>query len=246
MNEITDDERNRIKNIVDEGLVKISTVNWCVEKANWKNIEYDYVVEIISEMVAICKCFFDNNFFNYKLIIMQNRLEENPVCYPQMVCIYLAPTGAAPIQVVYQFAHEIMHVYLQTRGLALPLEYKWIEESICEHSSIKMLEQLDKIWKIGEYKFGFSKSSNDISSYIMNRYKDVVDVNLAPCELYDRNKKIFATNQYIRTENSKFVYLIKDMCLQDVIKLALQSNSNGKVLLKELFSCKSCITCKLE
>lgn len=245
MNGITLDEINRINNIKDVDLVKIPHANWYVEKSNWKHIPFAYMANIIGEMVAVCKCFFDDKLFEDKLIIMQNRIENNPVCYPSMGYIYLAPEGAYPIQVIYQFAHEIMHVYLQNRGLALPLEYKWIEESMCEHSSIKMLAKVDEIWKIGQPKFGFCKGPNDVSTYIQNRYKDVLNVNLHPCELYDKNKKVFATESCIRQENSKFVYLIRDMRLEDVIMLAINCNSNGRVLLNELFSCKLCANCKL-
>ncbi|MCF8219189.1 MAG: hypothetical protein K9I29_06045 [Bacteroidales bacterium] len=55
--------------------------------------------------------------------------------------IYLTPSGSNYRKFVFQFAHELMHIYIDPRIT------NWFIESICEMSSLYFLEYLGQKWK---------------------------------------------------------------------------------------------------
>lgn len=67
--------------------------------------------------------------------------QTNSDTSPGYYRIYLTPTGTNYKKLVFQFAHELMHVYIDPRVT------NWFIESICEMSSLYFLEYLGNKWK---------------------------------------------------------------------------------------------------
>ena len=78
------------------------------------------------------------------LTIVYSENLPNPSCQRELRLILLSTRPYSWSQVVYQFAHELCHYAIPGH---VSQNLRWIEESICQMSSIYFLHAISRLWK---------------------------------------------------------------------------------------------------
>lgn len=124
---------------------------------------------------------------------------KSPICYKESNLIFLNCSKNKWDQVTYQLAHEMCHLLIH--GKTIP-ELRWLEESICELSSLYFLPKISKYWK----RLGIPYQTSDgmlysplFEKYALDTHADITSLDLT----------LFTEN----LDNSELSSLVKD-CYQ--------------------------------
>lgn len=98
--------------------------------------------------------YFGKEVVNRQSIIVLHENDEknqpNPICFPWLSVIMLTADGDVWNQLIYQFAHEMCHLMINT---TVEQQFRWFEETICQVSSLFFLEETYHQWLGKKYTY---------------------------------------------------------------------------------------------
>lgn len=188
--------------------MKKNFFNWNVDDESFTGFNSDRILEITEVVAQIFKNDFGINVEDKNVTIFNNAKSEIPIAYRNTDMICLAVKGNYPMQAIYQLAHEILHYFLFDKTLNVPAQIRWLEETLCELSSILTIYVVMRTSFEAHRLFADitnNKAAQDYLDCILNKNKRFNErVKLLPNIIYERKKETLAQNPYRRRLNSVF------------------------------------------
>lgn len=103
----------------------------------------------------------------------------NPNCLKESRIIFLSCSPSHWTQTTYQLAHEMCHLVISAEVIP---ELQWLEESICELSSLYFLPKISKLWKDLDVRLPASNNtlySSLFEKYALDSRSDITPFNLS-------------------------------------------------------------------
>lgn len=113
-----------------------------------------------------------------KLTVIIN--EAGPMCLREQSTVLMNCGIFSWSQAAYQFAHEICHLSIPGNVCE---RLRWLEETICEASSLYILPRMTSLWKALNVKY--SISGKELYLHSFSAYAEDVSKNVTPFDLKD-------------------------------------------------------------
>lgn len=117
---------------------------------------------------------------NRTLTIIIDPEQECPICYREQEKIYLNSEPQSWCQAAYQFGHELCHYAIPA---AVHPKLKWLEESICEVSSLYFLPRITAFWH--ETGVPYKTDKGELYADFFSKYAEDVAQDEVPFDLTD-------------------------------------------------------------
>lgn len=165
--------------------------NWNIENTQILAYEINLINKIYSR--------YFNHFDVSNLIVSfdTSTNSEAPICYKVYNSIILNADIKYWCQVAYQYCHELCHYCILGHT---DQKFKWLEESICELSSVYFMDILAKEWSNGQLYPEYSVHIKDYANNLLSS-DQCKKFNLIDLTNGSKIFKLLASNQYLRDYN---------------------------------------------
>ena len=166
---------------------------------------------IVRALSSVKQCFeimFGNAYINEHLHLAVMHTDNVPITYRENSLIFINSQCCWPLQVIYQFSHELCHLMIPRR---VSLRFQWLEESICELASLFVLRHICNNQSLFPGEIPFS----GIPTYIKTTEEGFYDLgNESVCEFIHRTLPVLESNPVNRSYNGAIAKALNPVFFQ--------------------------------
>lgn len=207
---VTWENIDRIQNALPKDMLKISdTKEWYIFLPFFDRNVCSYTASMLHVVDEVFRIHF-GIAADIPLKIVQNTDTNHcPSSFFEHGFINLDFQGLKGCKIIYQAAHEFLH-YFYFSAMKIESEWRWLEETFCELSSLAVVQYLSRHW--GDYPQYFSEVGNRaaMKKYLDDLYAETPFYDVSYVQtLYAEHFDKLRSNPYLRDINSSFArYLL--------------------------------------
>lgn len=187
---------------------------FCLVPGKWRKVSQSDIITLLDSMISLFYNNLDRKLIPSKKVYVINASNRpDPVNHPEIMIskdydiIYLYCFGVNYYSYAYQFAHELCHHILGSNSHFG--KFAWFAETICELSSVFMIDLMSNVWKKNPPHPEWRNYSSNLRSYLnfylqSPRHKHKNDFN----EWLSRNIEGLYKNPYLRGKNKVAAQLL--------------------------------------
>ncbi len=184
-----------------------------LEHSNWGNAIPENIAQILFSVIGEFENVLGIERLNSKkVLVLNSKLNpENldvPIFYKRpdkdFNLIFLATEDNFWAQYIYQFSHEYCHHTINGDFNENSDRFGWLEESLCELSSLFIIRRMSKTWRIKPPYPNWSDYSSKLADYANEMISNKLKINYSFYKWLQTNIDNLYADRYLR----KFNFLI--------------------------------------